>query len=119
MVNAHVRQMPTQEAQQFCCTRNYTHAGVVRSTQMTLRLSGNQWCVCRASKFLALGSMVAITPRLAKENGADRKQQDLSQSMYDGQLSFAHRFARKPRTELVFWQCLAHSVSLKSKTPGY
>ena len=68
-VNAHFRQMPTQEAQKFCCTRNYTHAGVVRSTQMTLRLSDNQWCVCRASKFLALGSMVAITPRLAKENG--------------------------------------------------
>ena len=52
-------------------------------------------------------------------DGADWKQQDLSQSMYDGQLSFAHGFARKPRFELVLWQCLAHFVSLKKKKSGY
>ena len=79
-VNAHFRQMPTQEAQ----------CGID----------------C---------ALVAIDSRC---DGADRKHQDLSQSMYDGQLSFAHGFARKPRIELMLRQCLAHLVTLKKKKSG-
>jgi hypothetical protein len=38
--------------------------------------------------------------------------------MDDGQLSFAHRLAHKPRTGLVCWQCLAHFVFVKKERVG-
>lgn len=103
-----------------CCILHHRPQGPDDTVHLCIR---HRWRAPKSCKVRVLVSpqcgidcaFVAIDSRC---DGADRKHQDLSQSMYDGQLSFAHGFARKPRIELMLRQCLAHLVTLKKKKSG-